>query len=92
MKGIGTIILAFVIGAVLVLALSYSYVLRLQLYTYPADHDLIFQDLERKCYGYPELKKGRVWVCSDGQIEYDSSGVRFPTSFEKEKDDAQRTK
>lgn len=46
--------------------------------------ELVFKTLDTECIGIPEVTKGRVWLCDNGHIEYDSTNVRFPSLDEVE--------
>jgi len=70
--------LFFFLGFVLGAFIASEYLSSITL-TIPADYDLVYDNTKRKCYGYPEFEKGRVWICDDGQIEYDETSARFPT-------------
>lgn len=40
--------------------------------------DLIFQTTDTECLRIPESEEGYIWLCDNGYVEYDSTGVKFP--------------
>lgn len=47
----------------------------------PAELGLKFSNLATECFRYAtyEGQEGYVWLCDNGHIEYDSTGIKFPT-------------
>lgn len=52
-------------------------------YNFPVEPDLVMTMLNRTCYGFYNSEKDRGiktinWLCDDGYITHDSTGVKIP--------------